>query len=100
MQQLQHYSNFSAARKQKKHFQLTYDKKSLTTEVYYFRVRSFSRSVYGNFQLCQKVNAKDAKNNTYVAISKVLLCSTKRIQLEILQYVEDMIINFDRAVEI
>ena len=33
MQQLQHYNEFLAAKKEKEHFQLTYDKKSLTIEV-------------------------------------------------------------------
>ena len=43
---------------------------------------------------------KMAKKTSYVAFkSKVQSCSAKIMQLEILQYVGDMIINFERVVE-
>ena len=77
-----------------------YRKRSFQEQVHYFRVRSISRSVLGHFQSCQKVNARNGKSNTYVAFNKVQSGSDTRIQLELLQYVEDMIINFERAVEI
>ena len=42
---------------------------------------------------------KMTKKNSYVAFNKVQSCSAKRMQLELLQYVGDMIINFERVVE-
>ena len=76
-----------------------YQKRSFQGQIYYFRIRSISRSALGYFQSCQKFNGKNGKSNSYVAFNKVQSCSAERMQLERLQYVEDMIINFERAVE-
>ena len=42
---------------------------------------------------------KMTKKTSYIAFNKVQSCSAKRMQLELLQYVGDMIINFERVVE-
>ena len=76
-----------------------YQKRSFQGQIYYFRIRSISRSALGYFQSCQKSNGKNGKSNSYVAFNKVQSCSAERMQLERLQYVEEMIINFERAVE-
>ena len=53
----------------------------------------------GYFQSCQKFNGKNGKKDSYVAFHEVQSCSTKRMELELLQYVGDMIINFELEVE-
>ena len=42
---------------------------------------------------------KMTKKTSYIAFNKVQSCSAKRMQLELLQYVGDMIINFEGVVE-
>ena len=46
------------------------------------------------------INVKNRKLNTYVVFNEVQICSIKRMQLELLRYLEVMIINSERVVEI
>ena len=45
------------------------------------------------------MNAKNGRINTYVAFNKIQICSSKRLQAELLQYFGNIIINFERVVE-
>ena len=45
------------------------------------------------------INKKNGKINTYVAFSKIQICSSKILHVELLQYFKDIIINFERVVE-
>ena len=43
--------------------------------MFYFRIRSISRSALGYFQSCQKFHGKNGKKNSYVAFNKMQSCS-------------------------
>ena len=45
------------------------------------------------------MNAKNGRINTYVAFNKIQICSSKRLQAELLQYFRNIITNFERIVE-
>ena len=46
------------------------------------------------------INTNNAETNTYVASINIQICSSKRMEVKLLQQFEDMLINFERGVKI
>ena len=48
----------------------------------------------------KKIHETNSRINTFVAFNKIQICYSTRKQLRLLQYFEDVVVNFERVVEV